>query len=170
MKSLKLFPVFVLLFTISFFVYPQQKYDSNSKFDLTIKNIMRDPKWMGTSPSDIHWSEDGSKIYFMWNPDNNDGDSLYSVSANGGEPQKVSFEERKKLPSEYGDYNKEQTEKVYSKNGDIFLYNIKSGKIRQITNTLDSESNPSFTFDEKGVTYIKDHNLFEFNLIKMPHF
>ena len=164
MKSLKLFPVFVLLFTISFFVYPQQKYDSNSKFDLTIKNIMRDPKWMGTSPSDIHWSEDGSKIYFMWNPDNNDGDSLYSVSANGGEPQKVSFEERKKLPSEYGDYNKEQTEKVYSKNGDIFLYNIKSGKIRQITNTLDSESNPSFTFDEKGVTYIKDHNLFEFNL------
>ena len=55
---------------------------------------------MGVSPSDIHWSEDGSKIYFMWNPDNNDGDSLYSVSVNGGTPQKVSFEERFNLPSQ----------------------------------------------------------------------
>jgi len=164
MKSFKLFPVLLFLFTVSFFVYPQQNKKTDSKFELTIKNIMRDPKWMGTSPSDIHWSEDGSKIYFMWNPDNNDGDSLYSVSVNGGTPEKVSFKERKNLPSEHGDYNKERTEKVYSKNGDVFLYNIKSGKTRQITNTLDPESSPSFTFDERGVTYIKDRNLFEFNL------
>ncbi len=161
MKSLKLFPLFFFLFTISFFVYSQQGEKSNSKLELTIKNIMRDPKWMGISPSDIHWSEDGRKIYFMWNPDNNDGDSLYSVSVNGGVPQKVSFNERYNLPSQYGDYNKNKTEKVYSKNGDLFIYDIKTGKARQITNTIDAESNPEFTFDEKGITYVKDDNLYE---------
>jgi len=163
MKYFKLFPVIFFLLTISFFVYPQQNEKSNSKFELTIKNIMRNPKWMGTSPSDIRWSEDGSKIYFMWNPDNNDGDSLYSVSVNGGAPQKVPFNERFNLPSQYGDYNKDKTEKVYSKNGDIFLYNIKTGKARQITNTVDSESDPEFTFDEKGITYTKGNNLYEWN-------
>ncbi|MGA7838310.1 MAG: DPP IV N-terminal domain-containing protein, partial [Ignavibacteriaceae bacterium] len=163
MKLSKLFPVIFFLLTISFFVYPQQNEKSNSKPELTIKNIMRNPKWMGTSPSEIRWSEDGSKIYFMWNPDNNDGDSLYSVAVNGGVPQKVSFDERFNLPSQYGDYNKDKTEKVYSKNRDIFLYNIKTGKGRQITNTVDSESDPVFTFDEKEITYTKDNNLYEWN-------
>jgi len=163
MKLSKLFPVIFFLLTISFFVYPQQNEKSNSKLELTIKNIMRNPKWMGTSPSDIRWSEEGSKIYFMWNPDNNDGDSLYSVSVSGGVPQKVSFNERFNLPSQYGDYNKDKTEKVYSKNGDIFLYNIKTEKARQITNTVDSESDPVFTFDEKEITYTKDNNLYEWN-------
>jgi len=163
MKSFKLFSVFFFLFTISFFVYPQQNEKETSKFELTIKNIMRDPKWLGTSPSRVHWSENGSKIYFMWNPDNNDGDSLYSVSVNGGAPEKVSFEERKNLPPQSGDYNKARTEKVYSQHGDVFLLEIKSGKIRQITNTVESESNPEFTFDEKSITYEKDNNLYKWN-------
>jgi dipeptidyl aminopeptidase/acylaminoacyl peptidase len=163
MKSLNLVSFLFLSLAISFLIYPQQNSKTDSGFNLTIKKIMSDPKWMGTSPSDIYWSEDGSKIYFMWNPDNNDADSLYSVSANGGKPQKVSFEERMKLPSQDGNYNKARTKKVYSKNGDIFIYNIKTGETRQVTNTLEKESDPNFTFDEKSITYIKDNNLFRWN-------
>ena len=163
MKSLNLVSFLFLSLAISFLIYPQQNSKTDSGFNLTIKKIMSDPKWMGTSPSDIYWSEDGSKIYFMWNPDNNDADSLYSVSANGGKPQKVSFEERMKLSSQHGNYNKARTKKVYSKNGDIFIYNIKTGETRQVTNTLEKESDPNFTFDEKSITYIKDNNLFRWN-------
>lgn len=115
MKLFKLLPVFFFIFTSSLSLYPQGK--ENSKLELTIQNIMRDSKWMGTSPSNIYWSEDGQKIYFMWNPDNNEGDSLYSVSVNGRTPQKVTFQERINLPSRSGDYNKTKTQKTYSKNG-----------------------------------------------------
>ena len=39
---------------------------------LTIKQIMQDPKtWIGTSPSNIFWSENGDKVYFDWNPEMN---------------------------------------------------------------------------------------------------
>ncbi|MDZ4710385.1 MAG: hypothetical protein SH818_18445, partial [Saprospiraceae bacterium] len=35
---------------------------------LTIEKIMRDPRWIGTSPSNIRWSPDNKFIYFNWNP------------------------------------------------------------------------------------------------------
>ncbi|MFD3001156.1 prolyl oligopeptidase family serine peptidase [Pontibacter toksunensis] len=132
----------------------------DGKMELSVEKIMRDPKWMGTSPSNIFWSEDGKKVYFSWNPDGNKSDSLYSVSADGKNIRKVSPQERRNLPSPYGEYNRAETKKVYEKNGDIFLYNIKSGKPQQITNTVERESSPSFSHNEQKVVYIKDNNLF----------
>ncbi|GAB3541200.1 prolyl oligopeptidase family serine peptidase [Pontibacter brevis] len=132
----------------------------DGKMELSVEKIMRDPKWMGTSPSNIFWSEDGKKIYFNWNPDGNKSDSLYSVSADGKNIRKVSPQERRNLPSPYGEYNRAETKKVYEKNGDIFLYDVKSGRPQQITNTVERESSPSFSHNEQKVVYIKDNNLF----------
>ncbi|MFD2512922.1 prolyl oligopeptidase family serine peptidase [Pontibacter locisalis] len=136
----------------------------DGKLTLSVDKIMRDPKWIGTSPSNVFWSEDGKKVYFYWNPEGNKSDSLYSVSADGKNIRKVSAQERKNLPSPYGDYNRAETKKVYEKNGDIFLYDIKSGKSQQITNTVERESNPEFSHSEQKVTYIKDNNLYAWSL------
>ena len=43
---------------------------------LSVEKIMRDPKWMGTSPSNTFWSNDGSTLYFLWNPDKSPADSI----------------------------------------------------------------------------------------------
>ena len=40
-----------------------------SKAQLTVEQIMRDPKWIGTSPSEIFWSYDSKAINFRWNPE-----------------------------------------------------------------------------------------------------
>jgi len=45
---------------------------------LTVEKIMRDPKWMGHSPSALQWSVDGSRLVFSWNPGDAESDSLYS--------------------------------------------------------------------------------------------
>lgn len=128
---------------------------------LTVKKIMQDPKtWIGTSPSSPFWSEDGRTLYFNWNPDANPGDSLYKVSATGGSPVKVSRAERMALPSRGGEYNKSKTQKIYSQNGDIFLYDIKLNKTTQLTNTVDAESSPSFTSDGKQITFVSSNNLY----------
>jgi len=129
-------------------------------YELTVAKIMQDPKWIGISPSNVHWSEDGKWIYFNWNPDGAISDSLYKVSPNGGKPKKVSPKERQLLPSRYGDYSKNWMKKVYAKNGDIFMQNIKNGNTTQITNTLVRESNPKFSGDEKNVTFMSGGNIY----------
>jgi dipeptidyl aminopeptidase/acylaminoacyl peptidase len=131
---------------------------------LSVEKIMRDPKWIGISPSNIRWSDDSKRIYFNWNPNNTERDELFSVSPSDMKPVKVSIEEQKEFPSDYGAWNKKHTLKLYEKDGDIYLEEQKTGKIRQLTNTVGLESNPTFNGDESRVLYVSGDNLFSLNL------
>lgn len=150
----------MLLLSLSAIVLQAQTSSNTTRGWLTVETIMRDPKWMGTSPSGIVWSEDGEKIYFNWRQKGDEGDSLYVVSAKGGTPYRVSLKEQKKLPSRFGVYNKDKTIKLYAKQGDIILLDIKKNKELQLTNTVGTESNPRFSFDERKVVFERDGNIF----------
>ncbi|MDR6193616.1 prolyl oligopeptidase family serine peptidase [Siphonobacter sp. SORGH_AS_0500] len=131
---------------------------------LTVEKIMRDPKWMGVAPSDPFWAEDGSKVYFSWNPEKAIGDSLYAYELNTKKITKVSPQDRLRMPSQSGLYNRTKTVKVYEKNGDLFYLDLATKQIRQLTNTVESESNPSFSSDERQVIFRRGMNLFTMNL------
>ncbi|MCX7637654.1 MAG: prolyl oligopeptidase family serine peptidase [Cyclobacteriaceae bacterium] len=131
--------------------------------ELTVEKIMRDPKWIGTSPSNIRWSVDSKTVYFNWNPDKNPGDSLYKITLNNFTPQKVTKAERLSLPTT-GVYNNAYTKMVYDKDGDIFLLDIPSNKTTRITATVQRESNPYFSGDEKMVVFTAEQNIYTWNI------
>src|SRR5580693_3592423 len=87
---------------------------------LTVEKIMRDPKWIGISPSNIHWGDDSKRLYFNWNPQNADRDELFTITPNDVKPVKVSIDDQKLLAPQSGNWNKKHTLKVYEKNGDIY--------------------------------------------------
>lgn len=150
--------IFFLLFLTPFcsnpFVFSQDKPQ------LYLSRIMEGENFVGYLPENIQWSEDGKSIYFTWNPEKELIRSLYKINVKGLEPVKVSPEEMKGVPPTEGDYSRDFNQKVYSKNGDIFLFNVKSGEILQITNTLKNEINPVFTADEKKIIYRTGKNLY----------
>jgi Tol biopolymer transport system component/predicted esterase len=131
---------------------------------LTVDWIMRDPKWMGNLPGDPYWSEDGRNVYFMWNPTNDDADSLYQVSRRESQTVRVPPAERQKLPTRIGEYSRDYSKKVFARDGDIFLLDIKSGRTIQITSTVEMESQPRFSFSEKQVLFIRDNNLYSWDI------
>ncbi len=131
---------------------------------LTIEKIMRDPKWIGISPSNIRWSDDSKKIYFKWNPGHDEVDALYAITTGNNTPQKVSIAEQRGLTAPDGEWNKSHTQKVFEKNGDLFLADIKSGKVTQLTNTEQREDDPIFSGDEREIIYKQNNNLFALKL------
>ncbi|OIN59671.1 alpha/beta fold hydrolase [Arsenicibacter rosenii] len=134
---------------------------------LTVEKIMQDPKtWIGTAPSGVFWSEDARTIYFNWNPDKAKADSLYKISLAGDrKPVKVSPVERRALPPDNGGvYNRAHSLKVYDKNGDLFLLDCKTFAVRQLTNTVDRESNPVFSGDEQRIVFARNSNLYTMHL------
>ncbi|MFN4145444.1 MAG: DPP IV N-terminal domain-containing protein, partial [Runella sp.] len=131
---------------------------------LTVEKIMRDPKWIGTAPTNPYWSEDGTKVYFNWNPDKALSDSLYVYEMATKQIRKVSPTERKSLPNQTGVYNRAKTQKLYEKNGDIFWLDIASGQSKQLTNTVEAESAPTFNGDESKVIFRRGLNLFSIKL------
>ncbi|MFS2187701.1 prolyl oligopeptidase family serine peptidase [Mucilaginibacter sp. Mucisp84] len=136
-----------------------QKLDS-----LSIEKIMRDPKWIGVSPSNIRWANDSKKIYFKWDDDASGDTRLYSVSPGDNKVQKVSIAEQRDLAAGYGEWNKKHSQKVFSKNGDLFLYDVKANKTTRLTNTVAQEDSPVFSGDETKIIYKEDNNLFALNL------
>ncbi|GGK61016.1 prolyl oligopeptidase family serine peptidase [Rufibacter glacialis] len=146
-------------------LFPFWQGHAQTKPTLTVEKIMQDPaQWIGTSPSNLYWSEDGKQVFFQWNPEKAKRDSLYSVNANSRKITKVSAAARKNLLPPGGTYNKDRTQRVYERNGDLFLVETKSGRRRQVTNTVERESSPSFTFDGQEVTYLKDGNLYAWSM------
>jgi dipeptidyl aminopeptidase/acylaminoacyl peptidase len=131
--------------------------------ELTVDKIMRDPKWIGTAPSNVRWSHDSKTVYFNWNPEKAPGDSLYKITLQNRTPQKVSKVERLALPS-FGAYNRAFTKMVYEKNGDIFLLDLPTGKSVQITNTTGRESGPYFSGDERKIHFTFDQNLYAWEI------
>ncbi len=131
---------------------------------LTVDFIMRDASWMGTSPGNVFWSEDGEELFFRWRTASDEGDSLYVISAQGGTPERVPMETYIDLPARRGEYTRDRNKKVYEKQGDIFIYDIGKGYERRITQTLDRKSNPRFTFDEKKISFESGNNLFMYNI------
>ena len=138
---------------------------------LSIEQIMLGEKFVGYLPDNIAWSDDSRSIYFSWNPD---GDTLrgnwkISVGKDGktGPPARLTNEERKALPAR-GNYDRTRTKKTYSKNGDLFLMERAAGAeqwtIRQITNTMDSESDPDFSGDGSRIIFRKENNLFSWHI------
>ena len=156
----KIFQAATLLLFSSLFPLKAQKLGA-----LTVEKIMRDPKsWLGTSPSDINWSDDSKTIYFNWNPDKSLSDSLYSYSLSDKKIIKVSQADRKKLPANDGVYNRLHTLKIYEKAGDLFLINYQDFKIRQLTKTIERETDPQFSGDEQNVVFKRGDNLFSISI------
>ncbi|MBO0948888.1 prolyl oligopeptidase family serine peptidase [Fibrella forsythiae] len=142
-----------------------------SKPALTVETIMQDPRqWVGTSPSGVFWSDDSKTIYFSWNPDKALGDSLYKITLVNGnyvssaKPVKVSVAERRTLTPNDAVYNRARTMRVYDKYGDLFLLDRQTGKVRTLTSTVDRESNPVFSSDEKAILFTRSSNLYRLDL------
>ncbi|MBL7814473.1 MAG: prolyl oligopeptidase family serine peptidase [Saprospiraceae bacterium] len=136
-----------------------------AKAQLTIEQIMADPKEsVGTLPSNPFWSEDGKTLYFSWNPDRKTSDSLYAVVLPNLKPTKLTDEQRRNLPPQFGAYNRDKTRKLYAKNGDIYLLDCKTLVSRLLINTVESESNPVFNQKEDKVLFAKSNNLYSLHL------
>ena len=157
MLKLTSFLFFVLFFFQSF---GQQKLDK-----LTVEKIMRDPNWIGTSPSNIQWSNDGKSIYFNWNPEKALADSLYYITLSNKTPVKVTPAEMQVLRAT-GNYvyNTSRSAYVLAKDGDIFYTELKTGKTKRITQTADAETNPQFSFNDSKIAYNRNQNLYAWDI------
>ncbi len=127
---------------------------------LSVEKIMRDPKWMGVSPSNIQWEENSRTVYFNWNPDQVKEDPLYQISVDKRKPQKVNEDLVKKLNKGSVSYSKDRSKVLFERNGDIFIMNVSSGQESSLTSTLERESSPVFTKDESKVLFQRGDNLF----------
>jgi dipeptidyl aminopeptidase/acylaminoacyl peptidase len=118
---------------------------------VTLEQIMADPDWIGNPPEEPYWSDDGRAIYYERERDGEGKQKkdLFRVDiANGaaGKAVRIDPGERSRADAP-GERNLQRTRKVYALDGDIFVKDLKSGAVRQITRTDGAEREPHFLAD-----------------------
>ncbi len=132
---------------------------------LTVEKIMRDSKWIGTSPSNISWYYNSKQILFNWNPEKAAADSTYSFEINTKEPVKLKYHDagfEKAISA--GTYNLAKNKIAFIFNDDLYLLDVATGESKRITQTDEAENNPSFCMHDEWVAYQSGDNLFAWNI------
>jgi dipeptidyl aminopeptidase/acylaminoacyl peptidase len=142
-----------------------------SGFDFSIKNIMRGPELYGRAPQRVQWSADGRWIYFLWNePGAAFTETLkpYRIRAvPGARPERLSIAQADTVGPLFsrGGTSPDRTMTVVSYNGDLYINDLRTGTTRRLTQTIARESSPQFSLDGKAVYFLRDNNVYSFNLV-----
>src|SRR6476661_941395 len=136
--------------------------------ELTLEQIMADPDWIGNPPEDPYWSDDGRSIYYERQREGigEQKKDLFRVDVSrdvAGEAVRVDPAERGRADAP-GERNRQRTRKVYVFAGDIFVKDLKTGKVRQVTRTEADESEPRFLADGRRVWFRRGDDLLVYDV------
>ncbi|MBE3134673.1 MAG: prolyl oligopeptidase family serine peptidase [Acidobacteria bacterium] len=137
---------------------------------LTLEVVARNwDAFVGMAPAQVRWAPDGKALYFDWNPERADTASPYALAIPGGQPRKLTPEEVRLVPPPEArgshsvsalDTSHDGSLVAFQRQGDIFLLQVRTGKVTRITNTEAAEQNPRVTHDLATVTFESGGNLF----------
>ena len=112
---------------------------------LTMKQIMADPSWMGIAPSDASWKDDDTIFYYLKQA----GTPLFDVFSQPiqGDAKQLTLNEVHLASQSSGVSNAELSLKAFTYQGNIFVKDLSSGDIKQLTKDANHRSQLQFLVD-----------------------
>ena len=129
-------------------------------FPLTVDSIMRGPKLVGYEPTGLRWSADSKELYFEWRRPQDDEAATWVVSREGGEPRKLTDDQRKDVTPVGGTWDNAHRRVLFVDRGDIVVFDSVARTRRQVTRTGVTELSPRWARHDSAVTFVRDNNLF----------
>lgn len=136
----------------------------------TLKQIMREPRWVSRPAEGAYWADDGQSI--LYRRDRAEGvlSDQYRLALDGvnplGEAEIVPDEELPVLSARGGDVTDDKQWKVSSRGGDLYLKHLTTGTEQQLTRTRSGESGPEFIRGGAAVVFSRSGSLIVRDLVR----
>ena len=142
---------------------------AQSRFDLSVANIMRGPELVGSPPANVQWTDDSKWVYFRWKPGGrpwHEDAALYRVAATGGPPQKLSAaaEDSIAVLLANGTESFDRRWRAVSSDGDLYVIDRRTTAVRRLTDTRTPETNPVFDRSAQRVFFVRENNIYSIEL------
>ena len=141
---------------------------------LKLEDIMKGNEFIGHQPENHQWSNDGSTVYFNWNPKNEPGNSTYFWKKGMTEPEILPIERKNELNIPTKDQN-EFDIVYYLKNGGIYAFNKSTKTHKKVLATsarvsnLTRGTNPAILYFQQGDNIYKmDAN--DISIVQLTNF
>jgi len=128
---------------------------------LTMKQIMADPTWMGIAPSRANWRDDNS-IFYHLKQANSPLFDIYLQPING-KAEKLTLSEAHLASQTSGVANQDNSLKAFTYKGNIFIKNVSTGDIKQLTKDTNRRSQLQFLTDGR-LAYQQGNAFYAINL------
>ncbi|MEM8930073.1 MAG: prolyl oligopeptidase family serine peptidase [Acidobacteriota bacterium] len=129
----------------------------------TLEQIMADPLWIGKTPQRPYWSADSTTIYYEQDREGENDDDLLRVERRGGEPTVIEGDTWATVDRPDGAWSADRRRYAFVRFGDVFVRDITSGTLRQITRTGSFERDVLFLTDGR-LAFRRDGQFFAVDL------
>lgn len=120
---------------------------AQSAAPLTIEQVMADPDWIGPSVDQAWWQWDGKQVQYLLKRDGSPVRDTYRQGIDGAAADRVADTARAGLDAADPSYDATRQRMLFARNGDIFLRDLRSGALTQLTRSNEVESRPQFASD-----------------------
>jgi dipeptidyl aminopeptidase/acylaminoacyl peptidase len=144
-------------------VTPKQSFIANGDVKITLEQIMSDPDWMGRTAQRWYWGDDSETIFYQQKREGSPVSDLYRQALSEKSAAKVNIAQLHTVSDNGAQLNKAGSHEAYSFKGNIFVKNIKTGAVQQLTYTSSDENSVMF-LNNGNVAYRIANKFFEHNL------
>ncbi|WP_299492135.1 prolyl oligopeptidase family serine peptidase [uncultured Shewanella sp.] len=117
---------------------------------LTLKQIMANPDWMGILAKNAYWNDDGQSVYFTRQAHESTIKQHYQQSVIQGEAVELTLDKLHLASQAKGIFDASRTRKAYIYQGNVFIKQIATQQVRQLTKQ---------TLPAQGLRFLDDGNL-----------
>ncbi|NQY65484.1 MAG: S9 family peptidase [Alteromonadaceae bacterium] len=141
---------------------------------ISLKQVMADPDWFGRAPESWYWGDDNQTVFYKQKREGNPLRDLFRKNINvQGNGERVKLAEMHVADDSYALKNQAGTHEVYSFEGNVFVKDLKTGTVLQLTYTTAYEDSTMFLNDGNVAYRIGDifyaHNLQTNQIIELAN-
>ena len=120
---------------------------SDPNAPITLAQAMADPDWIGTPIEAAWWSWDGQRAYTQRKRTGATIRDTWVQPIAGGAGAMLDGAARADMDAADPVYDAQRARMAYVRNGDVFVRDLRSGALQQLTRTNDDESQPQWGSD-----------------------
>lgn len=124
---------------------------------LTLEKIMANPDWIGNAPQSAYWGMGSNQIFFLKKQEGTEVRELWSIRPGvDSDAQLVDLEHMHQFSHSAAVYNLERTQAAWLYANNIFVQQLDSGLVKQLSKDNEARTNLSFLLDGRIAYQVDD--------------
>jgi dipeptidyl aminopeptidase/acylaminoacyl peptidase len=124
---------------------------------LTLEQIMADPDWIGAPVENAYWAADGKTVYYHLKRSGSPVRDLHQLNPDDSKDQVVDAPAMATADGGPAVYDQAGAHAAFVRNGDIFLRDLHTGALTQVTRSPERKFAPQFSPDAHKLSFRVGH-------------
>ena len=121
-----------------------------SQAALSLDQIMAEPDWIGAAVESPYWSTDGAAVYYALKREGSPVRDLHRIAVADGADRTLDAAELAGIDGKDAVFDQARRRAAFIRNGDVFVRDLASQRLIQVTRTTAEESAPQFSADQNS--------------------